>query len=472
MKNQNLKTIITGSIGFLLILITVLGASALNIPSGQNNGAPLYGLLTQVTKAPGFGGLTVVNGAECSTFPDESGTFVPAAGITTACYTEKTHLGTAYQLFDTTNGQFTPLGEKDITKGDSQCFSVTPGKSYYYQTFYCDQTGVQCTPFSSICNLNGQVERSRICGTTEESVWANYVDPSVSTCPTNTPPPTSAPSSSTIQISNVKFPTSVQSGQPVHVTGTVKSQAAGTILVEAGTSPGSLVPLSLSSTSSACDSNDHYAGRFLTIKPGVSYDFDFTFNSWTKLGTYDMYFGVFTNCYTGNSLAIQKAKLSVTGIEINMTPQYKGAPCIANDRASMTCGDGQQIDTSVCVNGIWQPTNNACTVPPQVNSVSCTGDEFGINACGEKYQISACVNGEKQLIYSDSQGCSTCKTYQTSSNGQCSLSFGNILTSSQAFSDYYADNTWTVVLGIGMIILVIFGIVAGVSMKKKKGRRR
>jgi hypothetical protein len=88
-----------------------------------------------------LGTQTVVNNAVCSLYPDREYSYSPSSSsITKYCYTNTLHTGTAWQLFDQTDGKWNYLGELQNDKGEKTCFDVAYGKSYYVTFYYCDAT--------------------------------------------------------------------------------------------------------------------------------------------------------------------------------------------------------------------------------------------------------------------------------------------------------------------------------------------
>jgi len=85
---------------------------------------------------------TKIGGSVCSEDWDKHGDYTPSdPKYARRCVTNNDHNGLAYLMWETTGGQWTFMGEKQITKGGKQCHTVEYGHTYYWEYYYCDDTG-------------------------------------------------------------------------------------------------------------------------------------------------------------------------------------------------------------------------------------------------------------------------------------------------------------------------------------------
>lgn len=154
---MKIKNVLFGFLALLMVLATVAGALAANddISLGDANvGDVDYNVNIDSMswwdklKMEFSGGqaFTVIDGATCSVYPDKSQEYTPySSSVTRLCYTNNDHVGVAYQLFEV-DGGWKFLGEKQVSQGDKECFSVEYGKDYHYTLYFCDNTAQRtCT---------------------------------------------------------------------------------------------------------------------------------------------------------------------------------------------------------------------------------------------------------------------------------------------------------------------------------------
>jgi hypothetical protein len=189
--NEKMKKIIT-FLFIALMLLSVVMATDDNIGAGQGEGDATYGLIVENELSfwdklkMGFGsGLTIVGGSECSIYPDSGKDYTPSGtNIQRLCHTNNNHNGVAFQLFvKNNNGGYNYVGEKQVEKGDRQCFNVQYGQQYHYDLYYCDGE-IECGgQFFSQCHTQDKTKRVRICNdNSQETEWVNYVDNNAPWC--------------------------------------------------------------------------------------------------------------------------------------------------------------------------------------------------------------------------------------------------------------------------------------------------
>lgn len=213
--------------------------------------------------------LTVVGNALCSTYPNDGNEYTPPLGVDRLCYTNKEHIGVAFQLFLVRNdGSYSYLGEKQILKDDKKCFSVSYGKNYHWDVYYCDEEQRTCSDFVSECHEVTREKRVRTCSDTgEEVVWVNHrVDLNAPFCSGFEPPETDE-ESMFIGTPTI-FSNELKEGESVRIKQTFKAAKAGKYLLEAGIEKsGTLAAVTVSAN--VCNPNDkHYANKFVYLNKG------------------------------------------------------------------------------------------------------------------------------------------------------------------------------------------------------------
>lgn len=271
------------------------------------------------------GGLTMIDGALCSTYPNTEKSYTPSSTSTqNVCTTNEEHIGVAWQIFNIRDdGSWDYQGERQLSTGERGCFPVEYGKDYILHWYHCDEQEKACTNYQSVssCEDPAWTVRERICttgtNTQVERVTVDYYDPNApqgcAEPEDNNPPQTGGSGGDTGNDGSgdvstcqgdwleVAFPENVRPGDKYSGFGTFKAAADGECIFSSVMQPvaRSSLSVALNAQGSACGQPDaHVAEVKTSVTAGETYIVNFKdMEARDDTGVYDVYVGAWNGCF-------------------------------------------------------------------------------------------------------------------------------------------------------------------------------